>query len=150
MSFSLSYKPLIRHAGNTPSNDASTVASLLKCMTSLLTWSCEPSTLLCHPSVYSCCLATRDVFTSAVRSNGSGRHGAEDTFLYCCVIAAFTEALPEQICYIIPSLRLFVPNGLTVHHLSSFWGFFHFQCLPASSSFLLPAVFILQSLKYTK
>jgi hypothetical protein len=32
--------------------------------------------------------------------------------------------LPEQIRYIVPSLRLFVPNSLTVHHISSFWGFF--------------------------
>jgi hypothetical protein len=64
-SFSLSYKPLIWHEGNAPSNGASVVASLL-------TRSRDPSPLVRHPNVYSCCLATRDVFTSALRSNGSG------------------------------------------------------------------------------
>jgi hypothetical protein len=54
-SFSLSYKPLITHAGNAPLNGASIVASLLKCVTSPLTWSRDLSSLLCHPSVYSCC-----------------------------------------------------------------------------------------------
>jgi hypothetical protein len=72
MSFSLSYKPLMRHAGNAPSNSASPVAPLLKRTASLLKRSCDPSPLLHHPSVYSCCLATRDLFTSALHSNSSG------------------------------------------------------------------------------
>jgi hypothetical protein len=54
-SFSLSYKPLIWHAGN-----ASIFASLLKRVTSLLTRSRDPSPLLRHPSVYSRCLATNE------------------------------------------------------------------------------------------
>jgi hypothetical protein len=72
LNFSFSYKPLIRHVGNAPSNGASTVSSLLKRVTSQLMRSRDPSSLLRHPNVYSCCLATRDVFTSALRSNGSG------------------------------------------------------------------------------
>jgi hypothetical protein len=72
LNFSPSYKPLNRNAGNAASNGASIDASLLKRVTSLLTQSRDSFPLLRHPSVYSCCLATRDVFTSALRSNGSG------------------------------------------------------------------------------
>jgi hypothetical protein len=65
---------------------------------SLLTRSRDPSLLLRHPSVYSCCLATnearrcdamRDSFTALFGSArlGTGRQGTrKHRFVYCCVI----------------------------------------------------------------
>jgi hypothetical protein len=82
-SFSLSYKPLISHAGNAP-----IVALLLKRVTSLLTRSHDPSPLLRHPSVYSSCLATNEGKRCATR-HGSARLGSarrKHRFVYCCVI----------------------------------------------------------------
>jgi hypothetical protein len=61
-SFNLSYKPLISHAKH-----ASIVSLLLKRVTSLLTRSRDPSPLLRHPSVYSCCLATNEATRCATR-----------------------------------------------------------------------------------
>jgi hypothetical protein len=94
-SFSLSYIPLIWPAGNAP------------IVASLLTWSRDPSPLLPHPSVYSCCLATNEAKRcDAMRGDarlvtaqlgsarlgsariGSNLLGTEKTpLLYCCVIA---------------------------------------------------------------
>jgi hypothetical protein len=90
----LSYKPLIWHAGNAPSNGASIVASLLKRVTSLLTRSRDPSQLLRHPSVYSCCLATNEARrcttwhgTAELGSARLGTARRKHHFVYCCVIA---------------------------------------------------------------
>jgi hypothetical protein len=66
-SFSLSYKPLIWHAGN-----ASIVASLLKRVTSLPMWSRDLSPHLRHPSVYSCCLATNEESRCDAMRDSSG------------------------------------------------------------------------------
>jgi hypothetical protein len=91
---SLSFKPLIWQAENAPSNAASNVASLLKPVTSLLTRSGDPFPLLRHPSVHSCCLATKEARQcEAMRQ--SSRHGRarigsarrKHRFVYCCVIA---------------------------------------------------------------
>jgi hypothetical protein len=64
----------------------------------------DPSPLLPSPNVYSCRLATGNVFTSALRSDvrGATRHGTSEIctarrkqrFAYCWVIAMFTEVLP--------------------------------------------------------
>jgi hypothetical protein len=78
-SFSFSYKPLIWHAGND-----SIVASLLKRVTSLVTRSLDPSPLLRHASVYSCCLATNEARRCATRHGTSRR---KHRFVYCCVIS---------------------------------------------------------------
>jgi hypothetical protein len=93
-SFTLSYKPLNWHARNAP-----IVASLLKRVTSLLTRSRDPSSLLRYPSVYSRCLATNEArrcdamgtssrlglarLCSALLCSVLRKH----RFVYCCVIA---------------------------------------------------------------
>jgi hypothetical protein len=102
LDFGLSYKPLIRHAENVPSNGAS-IVSLLKRETSLPTRSRDPSPLFCHPSVYSCYLATGDVFTSALRSNvcGATLTARKHCFLIllrnCRVYRGAAYEHPEQI-----------------------------------------------------
>jgi hypothetical protein len=56
---------------------------------SLLTRSRDPSPLLLHPSVYSCCLATNEARRCATR-RGLVRLGLarrKHRFIYCCVIA---------------------------------------------------------------
>jgi hypothetical protein len=72
---------------NAPSNCASIVASLLKCVTSLLTRSRDPSPLLRHPSIYSVSRQrTRRVATrhdTAELCSARRKH----RFVYCCVIA---------------------------------------------------------------
>jgi hypothetical protein len=82
-SLSLSYKTLIWHTGN-----ASIVVSLLKRRTSLLTWSCDPSPLLHHPSVYSCCLATNEARQCDTMHDSSqlGSAWRKHCFVYCCII----------------------------------------------------------------
>jgi hypothetical protein len=55
--------------------NASIVVSLLKRVTSLLTWSRDPP-LLRHPSVYSCCLATNEVRRCEAIRHGSARLGS--------------------------------------------------------------------------
>jgi hypothetical protein len=52
----------------------------------------DPSLLLRDPSVYSCRIATGNVFTSALRSNVRGEENTAS--FYCCVVAVFTEELP--------------------------------------------------------
>jgi hypothetical protein len=117
MSFSLSCKLLIWHVGT-----ASIVASLLKCVTSLLTRSRDPSPLLRHSSVYSCCLATNEARQCA-NCLGSAPFGMEKTLLrllLCNRGSVFRcyHSFMVQIRHTAPSLRLFVPNSLMVCHLS--------------------------------
>jgi hypothetical protein len=83
-SVSHSCKPLIWNAGNAPSIGASIVASLLKRVTSLLTWSRDPSPLLRHPSHYSCCLTTNEArrceaMWLVMTWQTSARHSTEKT-----------------------------------------------------------------------
>jgi hypothetical protein len=87
-SFSLCYKPLIWHAGK-----SSNFASLLKCLTSLLTRSRDPSPLLRRSSVHSCCLATNEARRCEEMRDSSwlswARHGTARRklrFVSCCVI----------------------------------------------------------------
>jgi hypothetical protein len=46
----------------------------------------------------------------------------KNSFLYCCVLDRVYGAVAwqriDQFCYIAPSLRLLVPNSLTVYHRS--------------------------------
>jgi hypothetical protein len=67
----------------------SIVASLLKRVTSLLMRSRDPSPFLCHPSVYSCCLAINEVRRCATRHGSAQLCSArrKHHFVYCCVIA---------------------------------------------------------------
>jgi hypothetical protein len=83
---------------------------------------------------------------------GSARHGTvrrKHRFPYCCVRVfsreVFTGPLPSNTRYTAPSLRLFVPNKLTVYHLSFsfkscafnvFLQMFCFPCCPFSERYI--------------
>jgi hypothetical protein len=77
-----SYKPLIWHARKRFNCHCWSV-------TSLLTRSRDPSSLLRHASVYSCCLATNDARRCEAMSDSSRLDSArrKHRFVYCCVNA---------------------------------------------------------------
>jgi hypothetical protein len=67
------------------------------------------------------------MFTAALPGNVIllGANRIENTvslLLLWFVYRAVAQERVDQICYIAPSLRLFVPNSLTVHHFPSFPG----------------------------
>jgi hypothetical protein len=81
-------KPWSDTRENALSNTASIVASLLKCVTSLLTRSRDHSSLLRHPSVHSWLPATNEARRCATRHGTAelGSAGRKHRFVYCCVL----------------------------------------------------------------